>query len=96
MAEHTVQDHHLDLDAHQKAYSGFLRGTVAVILLCGFVVVALCSFAFAARFNVFIGFAGLIIGAISVLIDARAGSKYWFLSLAVLLIFGLITAVNVS
>jgi hypothetical protein len=96
MAEHAVQDHHLDLEAHQQAYAGFIRGTVAVLLLCAFVVVALCSFAFAARFNVFLGFAGLIIGSIAVLIDARAGSKYWFLSLAVLVIFGLITAVNVS
>jgi hypothetical protein len=96
MAEHTVQDHHLDLDAHQQAYSGFLRGSVALILHVAFVMVALCSFAFAARFSVFIGFAGLIIGTIAVLIDARAGSRYWFLSLAVLLIFGLITAINVS
>jgi hypothetical protein len=96
MAEHTVQDHHLDLEAHQNAYKSFLRGTVALLLLVGFTMVALCSFAFAARFNVFLGFAGLIIGSIAVTIDARAGSKYWFLSLAVLVIFGLITAVSVS
>lgn len=96
MAEHAVHDHHLDLEAHQQTYTAFIRGAVALILLCGFVVVALCSFAFAARFSVFIGFAGLVIGAIAVLIDARAGSKHWFLSLAVLIIFGLITAINVS
>jgi hypothetical protein len=96
MAEHTVHDHHLDIEAHQHAYAAFIRGTVAVLLMCAFVVVALCSFAFAARFSVFIGFAGLIVGAIAVLIDARAGSKHWLLSLAVLVIFGLITAINVS
>ena len=45
--------------------------------------------------NVFTGFAGLIVGIVAVLIDARTGGK-WLLSVGALVLFGLITAVNVS
>ncbi len=54
-----------------------------------------CSFRFAHTLNVFTGFAGLIVGIIAVLIDARTGGK-WYLSVGLLVVFGLITAVNVS
>jgi hypothetical protein len=95
MAEHTV-DHHLDIAAHQSTYANFVRGSVALGLICAFVLVALCSFAFGHTLNVFTGFVGLIIGVIAVLIDARAGSQRWLLSVGVLVLFGLITAVSVS
>jgi hypothetical protein len=95
MAEHTV-DHHLDITAHRSAYGNFVRGSVALVLICAFVLVSLCSFAFGQTLNVFMGFAGLIIGFVAVLIDARSGSQRWLLSLGVLVLFGLITAVNVG
>jgi Bacterial aa3 type cytochrome c oxidase subunit IV len=95
MAEQSV-DHHLDIAAHQSTYTNFVRGAVALGLICAFVLVALCSFAFGHTLNVFVGFAGLIIGIIAVLIDARSGSQRWFLALGVLVIFGLITAISVS
>ncbi|MGE3874208.1 MAG: aa3-type cytochrome c oxidase subunit IV [Parvibaculaceae bacterium] len=95
MAEHTV-DHHLDISAHRATYANFVRGSVALGLICAFVLVALCSFAFGHTLNVFTGFAGLIIGVIAVLIDARSGSQRWFLATGVLVIFGLLTAVSVS
>ena len=94
MAEQSA-DHHLDMDAHRKTYGAFVRGSVVLAIICAFVVVSLCSFAFGKSLNVFTGFAGLIIGAIAVLIDARSGSQRWFLSLGVLVLFGLITAMNV-
>ena len=94
MAEQSA-DHHLDIDAHRKTYGAFLRGSVVLGIICAFVVVSLCSFAFGKSLNVFTGFAGLIIGTIAVLIDARSGSQRWFLSLGVLVLFGLITAMNV-
>jgi len=94
MAEQSA-DHHLDIDAHRKTYGAFLRGSVVLGIICAFVVVSLCSFAFGKSLNVFTGFAGLIIGIIAVLIDARSGSQRWFLSLGVLVLFGLITAMNV-
>jgi hypothetical protein len=95
MAEQSV-DHRLDIAAHQSAYGNFVRGSIALGLICAFVLVALSSFAFGHTLNVFTGFVGLIIGVIAVLTDARSGSQRWLLSLGVLVIFGLITAISVS
>ena len=83
------------MEEHTSTYEGFVKGSVALSLICGFVLVALCSFAFAHTLNVFTGFAGLIVGITAVLIDARTGGK-WYLSAGLLVVFGLITAVNVS
>ena len=95
MAEHSSGNHSQDMEAHRNTYDGFIKGSVALSIICGFVLVALCSFAFAHTLNVFTGFAGLIVGIIVVLIDARTGGK-WLLSVGALVLFGLITAVNVS
>ena len=94
MAEQSV-DHHLDLDAHRGTYGNFVRGAVALAIICGLVLVSLCSFAFGQTLHVLVGFAGLVIGITAVLIDWRSGSQRWLLSLAVLVLFGLITAANV-
>src|SRR4051794_40330169 len=83
------------LEAHLQTYEGFLRGAVAVALMVFFTMVALVSFRFGHSLNTFIGFAVLVIGLIVVLIDLKAGSR-WFLSLGTLIVLGLITAVNVS
>ena len=95
MAEQSV-DHHLDIASHNSTYGNFVRGSVALGLICALVLVALCAFAFGHTLNVFTGFAGLIIGVIAVLIDARSGSQRWLLSIGVLVLFGLITAISVS
>jgi hypothetical protein len=95
MAEHSSGNHAQDMEEHRKTYEGFVTGSVALAIHCGFVLVALCSFAFAHTLNVFTGFAGLIIGTIAILIDVRTGGK-WYLSVGALVLFGLITAVNVS
>jgi hypothetical protein len=95
MAEHSSDNHSQDMEAHRSTYEGFIKGSIALSIHCGFVLVALCSFAFAHTLNVFTGFAGLIIGTIAILIDARTGGK-WYLSIGALVLFGLITAVNVS
>ena len=95
MAEHSSDNHSQDMEEHRRTYEGFIKGSVALSIHCGFVLVALCSFAFAHTLNVFIGFAGLIIGTIAILIDVRTGGK-WYLSVGALVLFGLITAVNVS
>ena len=83
------------MEAHRSTYEGFIKGSVALSIHCGYVLVALCSFAFAHTLNVFTGFAGLIIGTIAILNDVRTGGK-WYLSVGLLVLFGLITAVNVS
>ncbi|MFN0194536.1 MAG: hypothetical protein ACKVP5_21605 [Aestuariivirga sp.] len=98
MADHSTHSSggHAGAGDHNQTYEGFLIGSVALSLICAFTLVALCSFAFAHTLNVFTGFVGLILGVIAVLIDARAGGKKWYLSGVLLVIFGLITAVNVS
>ena len=86
----------MDMDAHASTYEGFIRGSIATVLLCAYVLVGLCSFAFGGTLNVFVGFAGLVAGVIAALIDLRSGSHRWFLTIGVLVIYALITAVNVS
>lgn len=83
------------MEEHRSTYSGFVTGSIALSLVCAFVLVSLVSFRFAGTLNVFMGFAGLIVGIVAVLIDVRTGGK-WLLSLGALVLFGLITAVNVS
>jgi hypothetical protein len=95
MAEHSSGNHSQDMDAHRSTYSAFITGAIALSLICAFVLVALVDFRFAHTLNVFSGFAGLILGIVAVLIDVRTGGR-WFLSLGVLVVFGLISAVNVS
>lgn len=96
MAEHSAPAAHTGgLEEHRATYEGFLRGSVATILMVGFVCVALVSFRFGHSLNVFLGFLGLVLGLIGVIIDWRMGSKRWGLSLVLLVIFGLVTAINV-
>jgi hypothetical protein len=98
MAEHsaggTSTPH--DYEAHQATYRGFLRGSVALTLLCFFALVALVSFRFGQSLSTLIGFAGLAAGLIAVLIDLRTGSQRWLLSIGALVLFGLLVAINVG
>ena len=95
MAEHSSGNHSQDMEEHRSTYSAFVTGSIALSLVCAFVLVSLVSFRFAGTLNVFMGFAGLIVGIVAVLIDVRTGGK-WLLSLGALVLFGLITAINVS
>jgi len=96
MAEHSSAGAHgNDMEAHRATYEGFIKGSIALTLICLFVLVALANFRFTPSFNVFWGFAGLIVGIIAVAVDARSGSR-WLLSLAVLILYGLLTAFLIS
>ena len=95
MAEHSSGNHSHGMEEHRSTYDAFIKGSLALSIICGFVLVSLVSFRFAHTLNVFTGFAGLIVGIVAVLIDARTGGK-WLLSVGALVLFGLITAVNVS
>jgi len=88
-------DHTKHLPAHEETYGSFIKGSIALCLYCAFILVALCSFAFGATLNNVLGWAILIIGLIAVLIDLRAGGR-WFLSGGLLVAFGLLTGINVS
>lgn len=78
---------------HKNTYEGFIKGSVALALISGFVLVALCAFRFVDHLNVFIGFAGLFVGILATLIDLKVGGK-WYLPGALLVLFGLIVAIN--
>ena len=96
MAEHTSSGTHTsDLEAHRSTYEGFIKGAMALSLISGFVLVTLVAFRFAHTLNVLTGFLGLTLGIIAVAIDFRTGSR-WLMSGGLLVLFGLITAVNVS
>ncbi len=90
-----VNPHHMPhgMDEHVNTYEGFLKGSVALAIICGFILVALCAFRFMDSLNVLTGFAGIILGIIAVLIDVKATGK-WFLSGGLLVLFGLFVAIN--
>lgn len=98
MADHGSSGSHSNshgFEEHRSSYEGFIKGSVAVSMICGFILVALVAFRFVGGGNVLLGFAGLVLGIVAVLIDARMG-KTWYVSGGLLVIFGLITAVAVS
>lgn len=96
MAEHgSSVTHSHGMEEHERTYQGFIKGAVVLTILSLYVLVALVSFAFISSGNVLIGFGGLIIGVIALLVDMRAGNN-WYISAGWLVIFGLFVAVMVS
>jgi hypothetical protein len=83
------------MEAHRKTYDAFLTGSVALSIICGYVLVALVSFRFAPSFNVFMGFGGLVLGIVAVLLDVRRG-RSWYLSVGLLVLFGLVIAASIA
>jgi hypothetical protein len=94
MAEHSPSHTPRGFEDHKDSYEGFLTGTIALALICGFVLVALVAFRFMDNLNVLTGFGGIILGALATLIDVRAGGR-WYLSGGLLILFGLFVAINV-
>lgn len=96
MAEHgTHTSSAMDYEEANRTYAGFLKGAVVLTIMSLYVLVALCAFAFIGSGNVLIGFGGLIIGVIALIVDLRAGNN-WYISVGWLVIFGLFTAVMVG
>ncbi len=93
MADHSPSHQPRGFADHKDTYESFLTGSVALSMICGFIVVALCAFRFMDSWNVFTGFAGLILGVIAVLIDVRATGK-WYVSGALLVLYSLYVAIN--
>src|SRR5687767_5517520 len=85
-----------DFEDHLRSYRSFLKGAIVFILASAFTLVALCAFSFGQTLPLLLGWAILIAGFIVLLIDLRSGTKTWRASLITLLIFGVITAANVS
>ena len=93
MADHSPSHTPRGFEDHKDSYEGFITGSVALSMLCGFVLVALCAFRFMDSLNVLTGFGGLIHGILTTLIDVRAGGR-WYLSGGLLVLFGLFVAIN--
>jgi hypothetical protein len=81
------------MEGHRAAYEGFLKGSIALSILCGYIIVALVAFRFMDNWNVFVGFAGIIVGILTILIDWRTNGR-WILSGGLLVLFGLFVAIN--
>jgi hypothetical protein len=94
MAENHARQH--DLEEHQRSYRAFLKGVVVAIVAGAFTLVALSAFAFGQTMPILLGWAVLVFGLLAILIDVRSDSKSWRLSIGTLLVFGLLTAINVS
>jgi hypothetical protein len=94
MAEHgSTGTHSHGFEEHAKTYDGFIKGSIALTILCFYVLVALVAFAFvSSSTNLLVGFGGLIIGSLALIIDLRIGGN-WKLSVGWLVIYGLLTAV---
>jgi hypothetical protein len=97
MAEHrSTGTHSHGFEEHAKTYDGFIKGSIALTILCLYVLVALVAFAFvASSTNLLVGFGGLIIGILALVIDLRTGNG-WKLSVGWLVIYGLLTAVTLA
>jgi len=94
MAKTEVASH--GMDEHRATYEAFIKGTIALTLLSAYTVVALCEFGFGTSMTFLIGFGGLIVGLIAVIIDARAKSSKWLLSTGLLIAYGLLVAIHIT
>jgi hypothetical protein len=94
MADHSPSHTPRSFQDHKETYAGFLTGSVALTMVCLFILVALCAFRFMDNWNVFTGFAGIILGIVATLIDVRSSGK-WYVSGALLVLFGVFVAANV-
>jgi hypothetical protein len=91
----TMADPQHDFEPHAETWHGFIRGSVATIIACIFVLVGLVSIGFGSILPLFLGFFGMITGFVAITIDLRTGSRAWGASLSVLAIFTLITLINI-
>ena len=96
MANHDSSGSHSnDFNSHASTYNAFVKGGIALSIHCAYILVALVAFAFVPSWNVLLGFGGLLIGSLLLLIDMRTGKK-WYLSGAFLVVFALVIAIAVS
>ena len=96
MADHGSSGSHAHgFDEHRSTYNAFVKGSIILAIHCFYILVALVAFRFVPSWNVFLGFSGLVVGTLLLLIDARMGNKY-YLSGGFLAVFALITAIAVS
>jgi uncharacterized membrane protein SpoIIM required for sporulation len=94
MAEQASRHEAQDMGGHERTYEGFLTGSIILGLCCILILIALVNVGFNASHPYLMAFLGIVIGFLSVLIDARSGAR-WMLSIAVVLIYALLTAMSI-
>jgi len=85
-----------DLAAHLATYEAFVKGIVMACLAAAFVMVALVMFGFGKGAGVFLGFLGMVAGMVAIGIDVMSARGGWMFSIATLVLFALVTALNIS
>ncbi len=94
MAKTEVASH--TMGEHEATYEGFVKGTMALSIICAFIVVALCLFGFGTSYTFLVGFGGIILSFVVTYIDARAKSTKWVLSLGSLVAYGVLVALMIT
>lgn len=94
MAKTEVASH--GLEEHTSTWEGFVKGCVALSLMCAYIVVALCLFGFGSSYTFLVGFGGMTLGLIAIIIDARANPSKWYLSGALLIAYGVLVAAMIT
>lgn len=90
MADETPVVH--EFEPHKQDYELFVKLTVATLLACGFILVALLSVGFAQSWNVLNAVGGLIFGLGAVALTLATGGRNWVPSLVLFVLYFLFTA----
>ena len=85
-----------DMKAHLETYKGFIKGSVALCLMCAFILVSLVNFKYGNSLIFLVGFGGLIAGLLAIIVDARASQPKWLLSIGVLVVYAIVVIMNVT
>ena len=85
-----------DYAAHLATYEGFLKWATMASLHVAFVLVALVMFGFGKGAVVFLGFLGIVAGTVAIAIDFMSSRGNWLFSIVTLVLFVLVTAINIS
>ena len=94
MAKTEVASH--GMEDHEATWRGFVKGAVGLSLMCAYILVALCLFGFGESYTFLVGFGGMAIGLIAIIIDARANPSKWYLSIGLLIAYGLLVAAMIT
>ena len=75
MADDTPVVH--EYEPHAQDYGHFIKLTIATLLACGFIMVALMSVGFAQSWNVLNAVGGLVFGLGAVALTLMTGGRNW-------------------
>ena len=90
MADDTPVVH--EFEPHKRDYELFIKLTVATLLCCGFIMIALMSVGFAQSFNVLNAVVGLVVGLGAVTLTLMTGGRNWIPCTVLFVLYFLLTA----